>query len=244
MGFERNYNIRIHYNQIYIQERLFYSYKTQTKSFVEKPNLTHKMNPWFVTGLVDGEGCFRVSVTENKNLKHGWRVQLFFLILLHSRDEYLLKEIQASFSWLGSIIKNRKIKSILFQVQSIKDLKLLIEHFDKYPLITDKYFDYKLFKQAFELIERREHLTFEGLCKIVAIKASVNWGLPEKLLTAFADVVAVSRPKIQNKKIPSPYWLAGFISGEPWMFHGDSPIIINSSYRISNNFKISNNSAL
>ena len=224
MGFERNYKIRIHYNQIYIQERLFYSYKTQTKSFAEKPNITHKMNPWFVTGLVDGEGCFRVSVTENKNLKHGWRVQLFFLILLHSRDEYLLKEIQASFSWLGSIIKNRKIKSILFQVQSIKDLKLLIEHFDKYPLITDKYFDYKLFKQAFELIEQREHLTFEGLCKIVAIKASVNWGLPEKLLTAFPDVVAVSRPKIQNKKIPSPYWLAGFISGE-----GCFMVIVQSS---------------
>ena len=28
-----------------------------------------KFNPWWVTGFVDGEGCFHVSITERKNLK-------------------------------------------------------------------------------------------------------------------------------------------------------------------------------
>jgi len=48
--------------------------------------------------------------------------------------------------------------SLKYQVSSAKDLAIIIEHFDKYPLITQKLADYKLFKQAVELIKRKEHL--------------------------------------------------------------------------------------
>lgn len=78
------------------------------------------------------------------------------------------------------IIK-KKTKSFLFKVSSSKDLKVIINHFDKYTLITDKCSDFKLFKQAFQLMERQSHLTIEGLCKIVAIKAAVNRGLSDGL---------------------------------------------------------------
>ena len=54
MGFERNYNIRIHYNQIYIQERLFYS-KVQKSSLIETPTKfifqLGGINPLFITGF-------------------------------------------------------------------------------------------------------------------------------------------------------------------------------------------------
>ena len=48
--------------------------------------------------------------------------------------------------------------------------------------------------QIFELVKRREHLTVEGLHKIVAIKASMNLGLSDVQKKAFPDVVPVSRP--------------------------------------------------
>ena len=70
-----------------------------------------------------------------------------------------------------------KEKSILFRATSIKDLSVIIDHFEKYPFITDKWSDFRLFKLAFKLIERQEHLTKNGLYKIVAIKASMNRGL-------------------------------------------------------------------
>ena len=38
----------------------------------------------------------------------------------------------------------------------------------------------------------------EGLIKIVAIKASMNWGLSEELKKAFPNVVPVVRPLIKN----------------------------------------------
>ena len=66
----------------------------------------------------------------------------------------------------GNIRKHGK-DSIQYRVSSIKDLKVIIDHFDKYPLITQKLADYLLFKQFVEILSRKEHLTKEGLQQIV-----------------------------------------------------------------------------
>ena len=50
----------------------------------------------------------------------------------------------------------------------------------------------------------RKHLTMEGLRKIIAIKASMNRGLPDKLKTAFSDITPTDRPLVANQKIPNP----------------------------------------
>jgi hypothetical protein len=52
---------------------------------------------------VDAEGCFQISVTKNDGYVCGWRVQLFFKILLHTKDKPLLEKIQ-KFLGVGSII--------------------------------------------------------------------------------------------------------------------------------------------
>ena len=46
------------------------------------------------------------------------------------------------------------------------------------------------------MINQKEHLTEEGLRKIVAIKAAMNLGLPDKLKEAFPDVIPVQRSLI------------------------------------------------
>jgi hypothetical protein len=42
-------------------------------------------------------------------------------------------------------------------------MQILIAHLDKYPLLTQKWADYQLFKQAYEMIVKKEHLTMEAL---------------------------------------------------------------------------------
>jgi hypothetical protein len=49
-----------------------------------------------------------------------------------------------------------------YRVQSTKDLAKLIQHFDQYPLITQKLADYQLFKEAYYLVLNKEHLTLSG----------------------------------------------------------------------------------
>ena len=69
---------------------------------------------------------------------------------------------------------------------SLKDLDVIIEHFNNYPLITKKkYKDFELFKQAIILIKDKKHLTIEGFNQILAIRASMNKGLPLVLKKLF-----------------------------------------------------------
>lgn len=211
-GFERNYQIKTHSNRINLGApqglRRLYSSKVSQQC---KHNLI--INPTFVSGFVDGEGSFIINISKNNNLKTGWNVQLFFQINLHSKDLAILEKIQ-SFFGVGNIHTTHGPQSARFRVSSIKDLAVVISHFDKFPLLTQKRADYELFKEAFYLIKNKDHLTKEGLYKIVALRASLNWGLSDELKKAFPEIVAIARPLIQNGKIQDPNWLAGFASAE------------------------------
>ena len=134
-----------------------------------------------------------------------------FQITLHTKDKALLEQIQSYFGGVGSITKHRS-ESIHYRVDSVENLIVILNHFDKYPLITQKWNDYQLFQQALMLIQNKEHLTMEGLSKIVAIKASMNTGLSDELKAAFPDITPVQRPNVLNCRIKDPYWLAGFVS--------------------------------
>lgn len=127
----------------------------------------------------------------------GWVVQPVFAMELNIRDSELIKRIQSYFG-VGILVINKAKNSISFSVQSVKDLNnVIIPHFDKYPLLTQKRADFLLFKLAVELISRKEHLTIEGLRKIVAIRASINKGLSVTLKEAFPRIIPVSRPIIE-----------------------------------------------
>lgn len=179
--------------------------------------IVKSLHPAWISGFADGEGCFCVFITKNKNLKTGWQVRLYFQISLHNKDLELITKIKDFFG-VGFINKSGK-DSIQFRITSLEDLRIIIKHFEKFPLITEKCADFELFKKAFKLVELKEHLTLEGLRKIFAIKASMNRGVSE--LYEFpsvdclpVDIVAVQRPLVTNKTIYDPNWLAGFSSAE------------------------------
>jgi hypothetical protein len=67
--------------------------------------------------------------------------------------------------------------AVQFRVSSIKDLQIIVDHFNNFPLITDKWSNFQLFKAAFELVKCKRHLTKKGLIDIVNIKARMNLGL-------------------------------------------------------------------
>ena len=138
---------------------------------------------------------------------------LNFSINLHEREKILLEEIKNFCHHVGSIYKHGS-QSLQFKVKSIKNLVVIINHFDKFPLNTKKFADYKLLEQAFKLIQCQEHLTVEGLKKILSIKASMNWGLSDELKEAFPDIIPAERPIVTNIEILDSYWLAGFTSAE------------------------------
>jgi len=85
------------------------------------------------------------------------------------------------------------------------------------PLKTKKHYDYLLFKEAVMIMQRGEHLTIEGLQKIVNIRASLNkgWATTTVLKIAFPNSIPFSilPVPVNNTKL-HPQWIAGFTSGD------------------------------
>ena len=207
-GFERSYQVKILSNQIN-QIRTYSANNTS-----QKLKLNGSIDPWFLTGFSDAEGTFSVLIQHNKNYATNWRVKAIFAIGLHTKDVAILETIK-SFWGVGSIHKHGE-HSLQYRVESIKDLQVIIDHFDKYPLVTCKSIDYEIFKKAFDIIKKQEHLTKEGLLNIVGLKSSLNLGITSKLKEEFPNWkdVEISRPEYNFKGIPNPQWIAGFSSGD------------------------------
>jgi len=135
-----------------------------------------------------------------------------FSITLHIKDLLLLESIRNSLG-VGNISKSGK-KALIYAVDSIKDIPVIINHFDKYPLVTQKLSDYLIFKKCFKLIKQDKHLTERGLLEIIGLKSNLNLGLSAKLKEAFPSVIEVNRVEYKFYGIPDPFWVSGFISGE------------------------------
>jgi hypothetical protein len=61
-------------------------------------------------------------------------------------------------------VKDDNNNVVSFRVTSREDFtNRIIPHFSKYPLLTQKAADFKLFLQVIELMKNKDHLTMEGL---------------------------------------------------------------------------------
>lgn len=108
-----------------------------------------------------------------------------------------------------------------YMVRSLKDLDRIITHFDKYPLLSQKYADYTLFKNGISLMKNKEHYgaarsaaAMKGLMKIISIKASMNNGLSDEMELNFPDVKPISRHLVTNINIVDHNWISGLASGD------------------------------
>uniref|UniRef100_UPI0021158EFD hypothetical protein n=1 Tax=Aspergillus sclerotioniger TaxID=319627 RepID=UPI0021158EFD len=240
MGFERNYQVKNPSNLI-IQRRLYSKggevFKDNNLTINNKH--TQLNEPWFITGFADAEGCFLITVRKTPRNNLGWQLEANFIINLHKKDVGLLKFIQAYLGGVGRIGKERN-GCCDFTVGSLSQiLAKIVPHFDNYPLKTHKRADYLLFREAVMRMKQGEHLTVEGLQKIINIRAAINKGLTPTLKEAFPNSVALPRPLINNLSIHSvhapftqnndgiiaceenkntlplhPQWVAGFTSGD------------------------------
>lgn len=134
-------------------------------------------SPEWLSGFVDGEGCFTVNVYSRKGtvLKKG--VKLVFKITQDNRNINVLKEI-GDLLGCGNIYSQSKVaKSNVMDlmVTGLKDIsEKVIPFFLSYPLQSEKKNDFKSFLEVAKLMNRKDHLTRDGLSKILNIKETMN----------------------------------------------------------------------
>lgn len=122
---------------------------------------------------------------------------------MNSRDIGILKRIHEFFG-VGTLVVYKN--DAVFTVASVKDLiNVVLPHFKSYPLLTQKFADYLLFKQVVLMLEAKEHSSLDGIFKIIGIKSAINLGLSESLLNSFPGAVQVAaRPQVILGEVVAP----------------------------------------
>lgn len=96
----------------------------------------------------------------------------------HTRDSEILINLK-NYIGCGSVNKDSE-NAAMFTVTKFSDItEKIIPFFDKYKIIGVKYQDYQDFKKVSQLMEKKVHLTTEGLENIRIIKAGMNRGWVE-----------------------------------------------------------------
>ena len=128
----------------------------------------------YISGYVDGEGCFTVSISPRAKLAVGWEVRPSLSVSQNGDRAEVLHAIAAHFG-CGSIRPDRSDSTLKWETRRLEDpLDRVIPHFLRYPLLSGKRRDFERFAVVCELLRRGAHRKRDGLIQIVRIAGEMN----------------------------------------------------------------------
>lgn len=135
--------------------------RDNSKNDSSADNQQGRLNPWWIVGFVDGEGCFSVSRFRNLTCKDKTQTLFEFVITQGESSISVMYAIQKYFK-CGHIYPNRRYDNhhenlLRYCVRRQSDLKkIIIPFFNKYPLQSAKRFKYEIFKERLLGLEPSE----------------------------------------------------------------------------------------
>src|SRR2546423_2787913 len=128
----------------------------------------------YISGYVDGEGCFTVSISPRAKLAVGWEVRPSLSVSQNGDRAEVLQLIQAQLG-CGSIRPDRSDKTLKWETRRLEDILVrVIPHFERYPLLSGKRFDFERFVAVCRLMAVGDHRSATGLIRIVELAAGMN----------------------------------------------------------------------
>nr|QBM09693.1 hypothetical protein [Dactylella sp.] len=179
---------------------------------------------WLV-GFTDGDGSFSIiRVAEGK-----WT--LFFKLTQSTYNLRVLYFIKKQLG-VGSVHTDANNNKGDFRIRDRKIIgSIILPIFDKYPLLTSKYFSYQKFKKAYDILENSNLSTKEKdnlLLKLQSEQMPTNYISP-----AWKTVNYEVNNTNDAKSVMSKYWLIGFTEAE-----GSFYLVSKDSTRIVHAFEI------
>lgn len=128
----------------------------------------------YISGYVDGEGCFCVSFSKRPKLKIGWEVKPSFAIgQNYDRREVL--DLMMEYFGCGFLRRDYADKTLKYEIRSLDELlEKVIPHFKSFPLISAKQKDFRIFAEICKKMKKQHHLKLKGLQEIVALAYKMN----------------------------------------------------------------------
>lgn len=151
------------YNNIINNERFL-----EFKSDVEfKLNLFNNLNNHWLAGFSDADASFKIKLINRDN-----RTEIRLNYQVDQKDNNILVEIKRFF---GGNIGYRNIQDTYYYGStSFGSAKKVITYFDKYHLLSSKHLNYLKWRKAYLTIQSKNHLSKQGLDKIIKLKSTMN----------------------------------------------------------------------
>jgi len=128
----------------------------------------------YISGYVDGEGCFSVSFSKRPKLLVGWEVKPSFCVgQNYDRREVL--DLMIEYFDCGHIRRDWSDRTLKYEVRKLDDLiRKVIPHFQRYPLLSAKQKDFLQFAEICERVQKLEHRKSESLRRIMRDAYTMN----------------------------------------------------------------------
>jgi len=210
---------QLFYNINYIEYNRGIKYYSSTKESDKIPQVLQasgpnkplvKIDPYFITGLTEADGNFFIRKHRDSRARHGLTVGLRFKITMLDKELTLLKQVQSYFGVGNIYISKKGVADYI--VQDKEGIKIIVNHFNKYPLRGTKYLDFLDFAKVLEMILNRYHNTYEGKMTILDISNNMNKSRKE---------FNIPNHNIKNDSSYMPingHYISGFIAGDGSLF--------------------------
>jgi hypothetical protein len=138
----------------------------------------------YLSGYVDGEGCFSVSFSKREKFKIGWEVKPSFCVG-QNFDRREVLDLMQEFFGCGFMRRDYGDKTLKYEIRSLESLiEKVIPHFTEFPLLSAKQRDFLAFAEICKRMKHGEHHTIEGFRKIADIAYKMNGSGKRKLTHA------------------------------------------------------------
>ncbi len=135
-----------------------------------------QLDPAWIAGFVDGEGCFNVSVHRSPFMhRHrGWQIQAAFHVYQHQDHRWVLEALRKHFGCGYVRAKGPRSSVLTYSVTALRELEAVIVPFFVENRLLVKTEDFQAFASVVHAMRRKEHLTDRGFEWIVRLAYGMN----------------------------------------------------------------------
>jgi LAGLIDADG endonuclease len=134
-----------------------------------------QLDAQWIVGFVDGEGCFHVGINAHSDMSAGFQVLPEFTVVQHRRDIQVLHALKAYFGC--GVVRVNHDERMAYRVRGLEHLtQRIAPFFMQHSLKTSKNIDFLKFRDVLLMMEKRIHLTADGVSEIRRIAQQMNRG--------------------------------------------------------------------
>ena len=165
-----NGKLRTHkYNQVINN---IINHPRYNENIIFEKNLSNNFDNYWIAGFSDADASFQIKIV-NKITRSKPEIRLNFQIDQKFKDILIL--IKEYFG--GNIGYRESQDTYYYGSTTFGSAKKVINYFDKYHLQSSKYINYVKWRKCYLLIQDKEHLSEEGISKIVKLKNAMRYSL-------------------------------------------------------------------